>query len=75
MMRGQPVDDARPAGEFVKDLVDNVVSDDIEEVFTIDVVTERPSNQLKVRPDGFVRSVFCTRHPRHSTHFKRLLMK
>jgi hypothetical protein len=35
---GAPLDNARPTGELVEDLVDNVVSDDVEEVLAIDKV-------------------------------------
>jgi hypothetical protein len=35
---GTPPDNARPAGEVVEDLVDNVVRDDIEKVLAIDQV-------------------------------------
>jgi hypothetical protein len=32
------LDNARPAGDFVEDLVDDVVGNDVEEVLTIDEV-------------------------------------
>jgi len=32
---GSPLDDARPAGEVVENLVNDVVSDDVEEVLAI----------------------------------------
>jgi hypothetical protein len=35
---GAPLDDARPAGKVVEDLVDDVVSDDVEEVLAINKV-------------------------------------
>ena len=37
-------DNARPTGNVVEDLVDGVVSDDVEEVLTINQVAERPSH-------------------------------
>jgi hypothetical protein len=33
-----PLDNARPTGKVVEDLVDDVVSDDVEEVLAINVV-------------------------------------
>jgi hypothetical protein len=35
---GAPLDNARPAGEVVEDLVDDAVSDDVEKVLAIDEV-------------------------------------
>jgi hypothetical protein len=35
---GAPLDNARPTGKVVEDLVDDVVSDDVEEVLAINVV-------------------------------------
>ena len=35
---GAPLDNARPTGEVVEDLVDDVVSDDVEEVLAINKV-------------------------------------
>ena len=35
---GAPLDNARPTGEVVEDLVDDFVSDDVEEVLTINEV-------------------------------------
>ena len=35
---GAPLDNARPTGEVVKHLVDDVVSDDVKEVLAIDKV-------------------------------------
>jgi hypothetical protein len=35
---GAPLDDARPTGEVVEDLVDDVVSDDVEEMLAINKV-------------------------------------
>ena len=45
---GAPLDNARPTGEVVEDLVDHVVSDDVEEVLAINEVAQRPSNQTEV---------------------------
>ena len=41
---GAPLDNARPTGEIVEDLVDDFVSDDIEEVLAVNEVAERPAN-------------------------------
>jgi hypothetical protein len=35
---GAPLDNARPTGKVVEDLVDDVVSDDVEEVLAINMV-------------------------------------
>jgi hypothetical protein len=35
---GAPLDNARPTGEVVEDLVDNIVSDNVEEVLALDKV-------------------------------------
>ena len=35
---GAPVDNARPTGKGIENLIDDVVSDDVEEVLTIDKV-------------------------------------
>ena len=44
---GAPLDNPRPSGEFVEDLVDDVVSDDIEEVRTLDEVAQRSPDQFE----------------------------
>jgi hypothetical protein len=72
---GAPLDNARPTGEVVEDLVDDVVSDDVEEVLAIDEVAERASNQIEVRVDGLIVSVFQIRHPGLSMRRARLLTK
>lgn len=35
---GAPIDNARPAGDLIKNFIDNVVGDDIEEVITLDQI-------------------------------------
>jgi len=42
-----PPDNATPAGELVKDLVNDAVAQDVEEVLAVNKVAQRPSNQLK----------------------------
>ena len=59
----------------VEDLVDDVVSDNVEEVLAIDEVAQRPSNQLEVRLGSPEASIFPTRHPEPSMRFARLLTK
>ncbi len=54
---GPPLDDARPTGEVVEDLVDDVVGDDIEEVLAVDEVAQRPANQIEVGLGGLVGGV------------------
>ena len=44
-----PHDNARPTGEVVENLVDNVFSDNVEEMLAIDEVAQRPSNEIEVR--------------------------
>src|SRR5271170_2782730 len=56
-------DNARPTGNVVEDLVDGVVSDDVEEVLTIDEVAERPSYQVEVWLRGLKGLIIPTRHP------------
>jgi hypothetical protein len=63
---GSPLYHARPAGDIVKDFVDYVVGDDVEEVLAINEIAQRTSNQIKVRRSILVDSVFG-----HSTLSKR----
>jgi hypothetical protein len=44
---GAPGDHARPA-QFITDFVNDVVGNDIEEVFTIDKVSQCPSHKIKI---------------------------
>jgi len=44
---GPALDDARPAGNVVADLVRDAVGDDFEEVLAIDEVAERSPNKMK----------------------------
>ena len=46
---GPPPNEARPTGEVVEDLVNDVVGDDVEEVLAINKVAQRPSNQVEIR--------------------------
>ena len=46
---GAPLDNARPTSDVVENLVDDVISDDVEEVLALNEVAYRPSNQLEVR--------------------------
>jgi len=70
---GPPLDDARPTGEVVEDLVDDVVGDDVKEVLAINEVAQCRSNQIEVRGGGFVGSVFRIRHPERSMRLASLL--
>jgi hypothetical protein len=49
---GSPLDSARPTGEVIENLVNDVVGDNVEEVLAINEVAERPSNQIEVRAAG-----------------------
>jgi hypothetical protein len=59
---GASVDNARPAGDFVENLIDNVVGDDIEEVITVDQVAQRPTNELEVGFGARERRIFLIPH-------------
>ena len=72
---GASPDHAGPTREVVEDLVNDIVSDDVEEVLAIDEVAERASNQIEVRVDGLIVSVFQIRHPGLSMRRARLLTK
>ena len=60
---GAPLDNARPTSDVVENLVDDVISDDVEEVLALNEVAYRPSNQLEVRVGSLVGRVFPIRHP------------
>ena len=51
---GAPLDNARPTSDVVENLVDDVISDDVEEVLALNEVAYRPSNQLEVRVGSLV---------------------
>jgi hypothetical protein len=59
---GAPVDNARPTGNLVENLVDDVVGYDVEEVLAINEVAQSPANQIEVRGGGVIGSVFRVRH-------------
>ena len=52
------LDGARPTRDFVEDLVNEVIGDDVEEVLAINKVAQRPSNQVEVRVGALVGSDF-----------------
>jgi hypothetical protein len=62
LARPAPTDNARPTGDVVEDLVDDIVGDDVEEVLSINEIAQRPSNEIEVRRGGLVGSVFRIRH-------------
>lgn len=62
-------DDLRPTGDFVENLVDDVVGDYVEEVFAINEVAQRPSNQAEIGLRTLVNSVSGISHFRLSTLF------
>src|SRR5580704_13310233 len=66
---GSPLDNARPTGELVEDLENDVVGDNVEEVLAINKVAQRPSNQIKIRGSGLVVAEFQIRHPGYSLRF------
>jgi len=70
---GSPLDNARPTGEVIENLVNDVVGDNVEKVLAINEVAERPSNQIEVRGSGLVGSVFRIRHSGLSVRFGRRL--
>jgi hypothetical protein len=72
---GAPPDNARPTGDVVENLIDDVVGDDVEEVLAINEVAQRPSNQIEVRGGGIVGGVSRIGHPELSMRFARLLTK
>ena len=45
---GSTLDDSRPSREIVEDLIDDVVSDGVEEVLAVNESPQRASNQIEV---------------------------
>src|ERR1017187_3375068 len=68
---GPSLDNTRPTGELVENLVNHAVFDDVEEVLALDKVAQRPSNQLKIRPGGLVGSVLRIWHYDLSMRFAK----
>ncbi|WP_232833481.1 hypothetical protein [Paraburkholderia kururiensis] len=69
---GSSFDNAGPT-QVVTNLVNDVVGDDVEEVSSIDKVTERLSHQTEVRIRSFVEGVFRFLHSRLPAPFRMLL--
>jgi hypothetical protein len=60
--RGAPPDDARPPGEVVQDLVDDVVANNIEEVRAVDEVAQRTSREIEIGRDRLILGVGSAWH-------------
>jgi hypothetical protein len=65
-------DGLRPSGDFVENLVDDVVGDYVEEVFAINDVAQRPPNQMEIGLRALVNSVSGVSHFRLSTLFVKV---
>jgi hypothetical protein len=70
-IRSSP-DGLRPTGDFVENLVDNVVGKYVEEVLAINDVAQRPPNQIEIGLRTLVNSVSGVSHFRLSTLFVKV---
>jgi hypothetical protein len=70
-IRSSP-DGPRPTGDFVENLEDDVVGDYVEEVFAINEVAKRPSNQIEIGLRTLVDNVSGISHFRLSTLFVKV---
>jgi hypothetical protein len=63
-----PSDYTGPTWNFIENLIDDIVGDDIEEMLANDQIAKGAANQIKVRGGGLVISVFRIRHLGCSMH-------
>jgi len=68
--RAAPSNYPGPSWNFVENLIDDLVGEDIEEMLADDQIPKGPANQFEVGGGGLVLSVSRIRHPGCSMHAK-----